>query len=481
MSTSSRIEIVDNSEMNRTTLAHKNGQRVDLQVQGMTINFDYSPEKWGWGILLMFYDPNTGLLAWEFSNVLTQRVSSISKTQCIFKFRTDRPYYIFVSNDKIVYFKVDTTGKIIDFQEFTERYATFSQAREKVLRILEEQIEKTELSEIGKWHHSIDLRQYLNYWYAGRRIVRWRKRIVDIYLETAIYENARWTLTLKSVEEDDNKRTKVQLDEHYNLLKIWGHGVFKNAENQNLMAPTRTLIHVVEGSEEDKHALNHPILKGDINIKAMTINYCLPTGKQGSGILFLWQNYRCHLKLFGWYFLADDKELMDKVADTQNPSGWQISGYPDYSDDKKIKQFLSKVYFFFLEREKMVGFMPHFPSEIWCQEFAEVQSDLHDGFRDMCHFLENRLFEVEDQDFGKWYKRIPIEKYLSRQFFVCSENNVVRENYVKISKVTYQNAKWQLKLESTPEKKPHIHKYATFILDEHYNVIKVLEEGAIKT
>ncbi len=479
MSTSSRIEIVDNSEMNRTTLAHKNGQRVDLQVQGMTINFDYSPEKWGWGILLMFYDPNTGLLAWEFSNVLTQRVSSISKTQCIFKFRTDRPYYIFVSNDKIVYFKVDTTGKIIDFQEFTERYATFSQAREKVLRILEEQIETTELSQVGKWHHSIDLRQYLNYWYARRRIVRWRKRIVDIYLETAIYENARWTLTLKSVEEDDNKRTTVQLDDHYNLLKIWGHGVFKNAENQNLRAPTRTLIHVIEGSEEKKHELNHPILKGKIEIEAMTINYCLPTGKQGSGILFLWQHYHCR-KLFGWYFLADDNKLREKVPDTQNPSGWQISKYSKYSDSQKIEPFLSQVYIFLLKEEKMVCFMPHFPSEIWCQEFTEEQPNLYEGFRDMCHLLENRLFELEDQDFGKWYRRIPVEKYLSRQFFQQDENNVVRETNVKISKVTYQNAKWQLKLESTSEKEPLVHKSALFILDEHYNVIKVLGDAAIK-
>jgi len=151
---------------------------------------------------------------------------------------------------------------------------------------LEEQIEKTELRQVGQWHHSIKLSQYLNYWYDRRKIVRWRTKIIDIYLETATFKNAQWTLTLKNIEPEDDKRTFVQLDENYNLQKIWGHGIFKNVEHQNLMAPTRTVIHVEDLEEEQK--LKHPMAKGTIEIEAMTINYCLPSGKSGSGTLTLW-------------------------------------------------------------------------------------------------------------------------------------------------------------------------------------------------
>jgi len=339
---------------------------------------------------------------------------------------------------------------------------------------LEEQIEKTELRQVGQWHHSIKLSQYLNFWYERRRKVRYRTEIIDIYLETVTFKNAQWTLTLKNVEEEDDKRTFVQLDENYNLQKIWGHGIFKNVEYQNLMAPTKAVIHVEDS--EKKQKLEHPMLKGKIEIEAMTINYRLPSGKSGSGTLTLWLYYHCR-KLFGWYFFAHDDLPIDKISDTPNPSGWQISEYSNHSANKeKIERFLSKIYLLLLKEEKMVCFMPHFPSEIWCQEFTEEQPGLRDGRQDMCFFLENRLFEVEDQDFGKWYRRIPVEKYLSSQFFQSNEGGMVTEASVKISKATYQNAQWKLELESTMETKPIVHRHATFILDENYNVVEVLTD-----
>jgi hypothetical protein len=96
------------------------------------------------------------------------------------------------------------------------------------------------------------------------------------------------------------------------------------------------------------------------------------------------------------------------------------------------------------------------------------------GFPDLLLFLKKQFLEVKPDKFSDWYRRIPLENYLSRQFLDRSE----KEGKLKITKVTNQNAQWQLELESTSEKEAIVHKYATFILDENYNVIEVLGDTA---
>lgn len=101
------------------------------------------------------------------------------------------------------------------------------------------------------------------------------------------------------------------------------------------------------------------------------------------------------------------------------------------------------------------------------------------GFQDLLFLLKKQFLEIESVNFFKWYQKIPLEKYLSHQFFQSDEKNMAIDSNIKIIQVTNQNAQWRLELESTNEAEFTVYKSA-LILDENYNVIEVLGDAALK-
>ena len=54
------------SEKTRAIQADKNGQWVDIQIQEVTINFQFISGNWWHGDMIMLYDFETGLFGWRF-------------------------------------------------------------------------------------------------------------------------------------------------------------------------------------------------------------------------------------------------------------------------------------------------------------------------------------------------------------------------------------------------------------------------------
>ncbi|HID98928.1 MAG TPA: hypothetical protein EYP59_01395 [Thiotrichaceae bacterium] len=447
-------------EETKTIIANKNGQPVEILVQGIILNFGFPSGRWGKGNMVLLFEPKTGLFGQYIS------IGSPTSAEGAIEFLL-RDIYIYLTHQKMVWFKLIGRSTLIRSQDFTERSPTLEQAKERFILSLE-----NEIIEGGSLYHRegfvfakdwyfFGLSEYLSLWFEYRRVRHYIERVEKIKLIHVVYEHSQWTLTLES---SDKKQTFVHLDEHYNIVAMSGHGVLKNAENQNLAQLAQISIEVLEDSKEEqslKAGQNcHNILPDEsATIRGISIDYRFNKGHLEHGHLILLH----HSKVLGWYF-GSSEEFTKTASNNQ----------------ERIDYFLANSYIFF-SKERLVYFLiSHSRKEICCQECFEKYRVMDHGFPDVLLFLKKQFLEVKPHNFFDWYRRIPLEKYLGPQFFVRSEKNGVRESNVKISKVTNQNGLWQLELESTSEKEAIVHKYTTFILDENYNVIEVLGDAAIK-
>lgn len=449
------VEIVEGSKETRTISANKNGQLVELDVRGITLNFIFSSDRWHKGNMVLLHDPKTGLFGWHISiNSLT----SSAEGEIEFLLRN---IYIYITPEKMVWFKLIGPFGLIRSQDFIQRSPSLELVQKQWILTLENDIiENGSLyrEHFAKDWYGLGIYEYLSFWFEHRRNRHYVERVEKINISHVMYEHSQWTITLES---SDQKQTFVQLDDHYNIVGMSGHGVFKNAENQNLAKLAQITIDVLKDSKKERSLkagrnVHHIRPDGEATIREISINYRFNGNNWKIGHLILLH----HFDILGWYFASS--ESFTKIIS---------------NNQERIEYFLANSHIFFF-KEKLIYFLiSHSTNEILYQEFFDKYRAMDDAFRDLLVFLKKQFLEVQPENFLKWYRRIPLEKYLSRQFFQSDDNNVAIDSNIKITRVTHQNAQWKLKLKSTVETEPIVHEHATFILDENYNVIEVLGDA----
>ncbi len=234
MLNNSLVQIVAHSEV--TTLkAKKNGQWIEILLQGITINV-YPPDgKWKNTDIVMFYDPETGLFNWYQSCVRLWYLSSPSLDEF-----TGIPYikgtisryleksYLYLTDDKMVYFDYDPPGHI-EYKNSTTHYMNLETGREKTLLFIQNHLNKLEGYPRSPWSSLIELiiTKDVSPLFTIRRKKRGSRLVIpykEIKLVDVSYQNAQWKLTLESA---DHKQTFLTLDENYQLIEVSGYGAME--------------------------------------------------------------------------------------------------------------------------------------------------------------------------------------------------------------------------------------------------------------
>jgi hypothetical protein len=318
------IKIVEGSEETTTISANKNGQPVDIDVQGVTLNFGFPSGQWQKGNMVLLHDPETGLFGWYIL------IKSFTSARGLMNFLLG-DIYVYITPEKMVWFELIGSFGLIRSQDFTQRSPNLELVQKQWILTLENDI--TENGSLYREHFAKDwyglgIYEYLSFWFDHRKNRRCIERVEKINISHVVYEHSKWTITLES---SDQKQTFVQLDDHYNIVGMSGHGVFKNAVNQNLTKLAQIIIDVLEDSKKEQslkagqHFHNLPYDK-EATIRGISINYCFSGGHREIGHLILLH----YFDVLGWYFASSDS-FIKTISNNQ----------------ERMEYFLANSYIFF--------------------------------------------------------------------------------------------------------------------------------------
>jgi hypothetical protein len=222
------IHILKASEKTRIIQADKNDQWVDIQIQEMTINFQFISGNWWHGDMIMLYDPETGLFGWRF--YFSPFFSGSEKIEVQHPCGRIESFliglYPYLLPNKIVYFKFNPNCPFVtEYMEFSEHYATLEEGRDQLFCTLERE-NKLGGIEYGRPNNylfpkeiRLGLNEHVN---QSFKTIRKNREFVrrKLNLAKVAYHDSQWKLTIESSE---GEQTFIILDDNFNILKVSGY------------------------------------------------------------------------------------------------------------------------------------------------------------------------------------------------------------------------------------------------------------------